>query len=541
MLPTWFASLVGKRRKSGLTRTLQRESARLSLEVLEPRVVLAGSKVALVLSGFGGADVPPRVVQELVRLGYEGIDPGGIVSTWNGSNNPGGFGDDPAITISKASFQVPRFDPDDLTPNGFPDLGIPSIPQLGPIELPTGLPQIEGINLGVPNTSTDYVATIAAKLRVFDNEDTIVLIGHSLGGDTVLKIAEALEGDVEIDLLATLDPVGFVPANATEIANGLADETTRSALGVSIPQISFDRLGNLGSFSDLLGTAAFEVAAASLPVRIPVNDAGEFPGLFSASSLVDAPVPTNVKYLYNRWQQNDLWPADFLLARDLTGRNGIPLPTGIAEQGSQNAKSYSYLPCTDGSTSDEQLLSCLAILAPPPRQILNPFTFATVTNLPNPNAPFSPPLGCSGTNANVTMECNVPDGIRSNPFTTNAQLHHDFPKNSQVQDELIGLLSAITPPTLPDVLESNDSISKAIFLGSASQSTLATLTLDKSTDVDYFRIRANQTGKLVLTVPFTGANGRLVLEVQDQVQTVLSRREFTPGGIPEVSPLFRPP
>ncbi|MFN9548606.1 MAG: hypothetical protein ACK6AD_16350 [Cyanobacteriota bacterium] len=48
---------------------------------------------------------------------------------------------------------------------------------------------------------------IRVHLRVFPNS-SIILVGHSYGGDTAFKVADKLEKDKRVKLLVTLDPVG---------------------------------------------------------------------------------------------------------------------------------------------------------------------------------------------------------------------------------------------------------------------------------------------------------------------------------------------
>lgn len=66
-----------------------------------------------------------------------------------------------------------------------------------------------------------------------------------------------------------------------------------------------------------------------------------------------------------------------------------------------------------------------------------------------------------------------------------------------------------------DRLEDNDSIATATVLGSLPEITLRNLSIDSADDVDFFRVTANQTGKLIVNTLFTHANGDLELRVAD--------------------------
>jgi hypothetical protein len=62
----------------------------------------------------------------------------------------------------------------------------------------------------IPFTDESFVDALSTKLQnEYEDDDTIILIGHSFGGDSLLKVANRLEGIRQIDVLATLDPVGF--------------------------------------------------------------------------------------------------------------------------------------------------------------------------------------------------------------------------------------------------------------------------------------------------------------------------------------------
>lgn len=70
-------------------------------------------------------------------------------------------------------------------------------------------------------------------------------------------------------------------------------------------------------------------------------------------------------------------------------------------------------------------------------------------------------------------------------------------------------------PLAADAFESNDTLATATVLGSPPFVTVSDLTIHDATDVDFFRITAHQTGKLVVRSLFTHANGDLRLDVFD--------------------------
>jgi hypothetical protein len=77
-------------------------------------------------------------------------------------------------------------------------------------------------------------------------------------------------------------------------------------------------------------------------------------------------------------------------------------------------------------------------------------------------------------------------------------------------------------PLAADALESNDTLATASVLGAPPFVTVSDLTIHDATDVDFFRITANQTGKLVVRSLFTHANGDLRMDVLDSDGTVIA-------------------
>src|SRR5262249_11205421 len=143
---------------------------------------------------------PSSLIAAFVSDGFE-VD----LANWNSSNyldvnthqynigsnllgDPGGFG--PGVTESVTT---------------------PSLPGIPSFTIPTSFGLV--VNIGSPNEDA-FVAAAVDRLKFFDSQDTIVLIGYSLGGNAVLSVARELEQQapgVHIALLGLLDPVGYAP------------------------------------------------------------------------------------------------------------------------------------------------------------------------------------------------------------------------------------------------------------------------------------------------------------------------------------------
>lgn len=121
--------------------------------------------------------------------------------------------------------------------------------------------------IGNPCVGNDnaFVKAMAKELELYKPEDVVILIGHSWGGDSLLK--SVAKSGAEVDLLAVLDPVSV---------------------------------------------AGFRRDVA------PVND--------------------TVRYLYNRWQTNSMFPINFAASGAITNRARLRLGQdfGIADQDEQN-------------------------------------------------------------------------------------------------------------------------------------------------------------------------------------------------------------
>jgi pimeloyl-ACP methyl ester carboxylesterase len=167
--------------------------------------------VAFFVRGFGGVHSPPAVEQYLRNRGADTR-----VVNWN---DIGGLGFPGAITAEPEDFIAAV-------------LAMPVPPVI--------LLDIPFIDVPDPDSDDGFVSDMVTLLNTYDDSDTIILVGASFGGDSILKVAQATSRHV--DLLAVLDPVGPVGLRET-----LAE-----------------------------------------------------------------PVPTNVRYFYNRWQETTPFPIDFL-------------------------------------------------------------------------------------------------------------------------------------------------------------------------------------------------------------------------------------
>ncbi len=77
-------------------------------------------------------------------------------------------------------------------------------------------------------------------------------------------------------------------------------------------------------------------------------------------------------------------------------------------------------------------------------------------------------------------------------------------------------------PLAADAFEPNDTLATATVLGSPQFVTVSALTIHDASDVDFFRVTANQTGKLVVRSLFEHAAGDLRLDVLDSDGTVIA-------------------
>lgn len=295
----------------------RRRTSRPVLESLEPRCLLACQKVAYIVAGLGGVDYPVDVMNDLISRGF-------IVHTpwWNSRtptqdnpvpdpNNPGRF--TPYVPFTSS-------DPGSLT-----------------IELPTDPngPALLRMNLGVPNTATSFADAVVNDLITnYDADDLVVLIGHGLGGASVLEVARRIEAsaqagqtDVNIDFLGLLDPMGYVP-----VAGNTALLMDLQSGRFFDPFID----DNVAAFVD----AGYSNGALD---GTPVNDDDRIPAIRAGLPAV----PSSVTYLYNRWQTNAILPFDFFEDGFLNSNATGSLNTDFGVEDQRVSNTVPFHPATD--------------------------------------------------------------------------------------------------------------------------------------------------------------------------------------------------
>lgn len=155
--------------------------------------MLAGQVAAFFVNGYGGEAIPVDTFNHLI----------GVHNNFLGT--PDQFG------LDGGPFETNWNSPDPTIESGNPGNGSMLITSL--LSFASGVPVaglIAGL-LAVPSPATDnqFVDALTSKLESdYDDDDIIILIGHSFGADSVLQVAQNLNGIREIDLLATLDRVG---------------------------------------------------------------------------------------------------------------------------------------------------------------------------------------------------------------------------------------------------------------------------------------------------------------------------------------------
>ena len=81
--------------------------------------------------------------------------------------------------------------------------------------------------------------------------------------------------------------------------------------------------------------------------------------------------------------------------------------------------------------------------------------------------------------------------------------------------------------SVSDRFEVNDSIDQATVLGSDEWITLRDLSIHSTSDVDFFRVTAHDTGKILLNTIFDHEVGNLDLEVQDAFGNIIALADST--------------
>ena len=275
-----------------------------------------------------------------------------------------------------------------------------------------------------PSTPTPFVDALAQILNTeYDDDDFVVLIGHSLGGNSVLRVSQ--QTTTQIDLLASLDPVGWS-------LTGTADPLLNTQI---IPPIVVD-----SPFSGVIGPDDFRVYDG-LNVGIPIDPlvAAATAGLFDPTINPDTNLPrgqigyrnelpdpsSRVEYFYNRWQQEYFFPFDFLSS----GR----LDDGAVQN---TVTRFRY----DGRTIDEQGLSDTnRDVNHDPIERNSDLVDILFNN-------FGVSLDVDADWGSITDFNFPPDvSVDLNLGRTAAQTHASLPVDPYIQAELKAILDAITP------------------------------------------------------------------------------------------------
>jgi Ca2+-binding RTX toxin-like protein len=292
----WFGFESNLCRREALRRSW------LSVEALEDRNLLNGNAVAFFVNGYGGANVPPDVMQHIDDL-FSNAHRAGIIhnfdiyeTNWN-SPDPTSFVYDSSHHINGGAISG---HPGSILSNLLDP--IPG-PTLFNFNFPTGLKGKVDPNPADPRLPDDFVNTLTNILNTqYDDHDLVVLVGHSFGGNSVLRVAN--QTTRKIDLLATFDPVGW----------SFTGQSTSDNV-VIIPEVNVPVPG----FAQSVFGSSFTVPGTPLSIPVPV---GAFSTILSgnlddpkhgfAGFRNELPQPgSNVHYFYNRWQTNFPFPFDY--------------------------------------------------------------------------------------------------------------------------------------------------------------------------------------------------------------------------------------
>ena len=289
LMSYWFSTSRMNNPKRVVKR--QRRHIMSACEPLEERIVLNGNAVAFFVNGFSGAQIPLDVYSHVISLAstsnanWDKDGDGNLdiyETNWNSTNPmmksdyPGGFfGTDIGYGFSAAVINQTVF-------------GVP---------IPYGL-TVDPIVTPNPVSPEQFITNLTNILDLqYDDDDFVILIGHSLGGNSILEVANRTH--TQIDLLATLDPVGWT--NTPDDAG------------------SFNLVLYDGYSVDVPGNGSFEVIP-EISVNIPSEEitkliADDFHdpirGTPGYRKDMVGPNQGNVSYFYNRWQEKFPFPLDF--------------------------------------------------------------------------------------------------------------------------------------------------------------------------------------------------------------------------------------
>src|SRR5262249_3211542 len=159
------------------------------------------------VNGYGGGNVPPDVMQHIDSLFNQAYtakiihnfdiyednwnSPAPTSFIFDSSHAPTGgpISGHPGPVLRNLLHPIPR-------------------PTLFNFNFPTALKGMIDPNPADPRLPDDFVNGVTNILNTqYDDSDFVVLVGHSFGGNSVLRIADQTVR--KIDLLATFDPVGW--------------------------------------------------------------------------------------------------------------------------------------------------------------------------------------------------------------------------------------------------------------------------------------------------------------------------------------------
>jgi PKD domain len=435
----------GRSRKPNKSRRLRSRAARLrrpgagriadvasDVERLEQRILLSGQRVAILIDGLGGFG-PAESGPIINSLESRGFAPQNILlENWNSFNpNSTEANGQKSVSGNPGGFNVNNQDVIYQTVGGqtIPQLGIPSIGVTIPaIQVPSmTIPTNVGvtIDIGTPNTPDQFVAAASQWLTSnFDSNDHIVIMGYSLGGASAIELARAI-APLNVDLLATLDPVGYAPTPSIN-----STVYTPNPATITIPI-----LGSL----PLPATVGFGFDAQG-----GENADGNTPGFRSNEFGGGLPnVSSNVANVFNRYQTNGPFPMDFAFPGN--GPLSADSPNTNLNQSSQNTTA-AYSASSD--PLDWGITAALGEFNPSASVggiDLDPFTYTTFTlfpAVPNPFDPGGPPLQPAVTET-------VPTGLNTSDWLmSNAQQHSNFYANPDVDNALNTEIDNIIPPAI---------------------------------------------------------------------------------------------
>ena len=397
---------------SPLSRRSRPQSRGLRLEPLEKRQLLAGNGVAFFVNGYTGGSIPEDVFAHLQTELADAT----TGSSWLDWNNDGVSG----VDVYETNWNSP----DPTSESGFPgglfttDLSdlfeLRTIDLLG-VDVPVGV-NISPMNDPEPGLPNQFISNLSGLLDAkYDNDDFIALVGHSLGGNSVLRVAN--ETSVEIDLLVALDPVGW---SLTPNASDLFGFQIIPELSVDNPlPIGPDRFTVPGTPVEFgVDITPLTAAFADQDFVDPLRGFGGYRNeLYSPGS--------NVQYFYNRWQETNLFPFDFRKSGELDASNV-----------QQTVEAFSY----DGRTIREQENRNDMRDEDFDKILRNPGLFDIFFQFASPQVHFSADFG------SISSPKFPPDIDFSVDFgRTSRLLHGDVPNDPYIEAELITLLDILVP------------------------------------------------------------------------------------------------